>query len=142
MVMIAAPAALAWAGKPANAPPAPPNPGGPPPAWVETQTQSAWLAYGSYCWTGNGKATCADMIPPQDRPALPVVGVKRGRLLRVHLGFTANSVEVSLNGHLARAKLNSSRRIVSWNATRSGILTVFTRGVGGDASYVARLRLH
>ncbi len=133
---VAAPAALAWPGPPAAPPPKPPNPQGPPPAWIETQAKSAWLAYGSYCW----KRACVDMIPPQSRPDVPTFGVKRGRTIRVHLGFTAKAVSVGVGGRVVRATLDSTRRIVSWTATRGGTLTVFAR-TAGDASYVARLRI-
>jgi hypothetical protein len=133
---VAVPAALAWPGRPAQPPPMPPNPGGPPPAWIEAQAKSAWLAYGSYCW----KTACVDMIPPQSRPGLPAFGVKRGGTVRVHLGFPAKSVSVSLDRRAIRVKLDATRRIASWSATRGGVLTVFAR-TAGDASYVARLRV-
>ena len=133
---VAAPAELAWPGRPTKPPPKPPNAGGPPPAWIQTRAKSAWLAYGSYCW----KTACVDMIPPQSRPDLPALGVKRGGTVRVHLGFTAKSVSVSLDKRAVRAKLEATRRIASWSATRGGVLTVFARAAG-DASYVARLRI-
>lgn len=133
---IAAPTALAWPGRPAKPPPKPPNAGGPPPAWIESQAKSAWLAYGSYCWA----TTCVDMIPPQSRPNLPAFVVRRGRTIRLHLGFAAKSVSVSIDTRAVRAEVNVTKRIISWNATRGGVLTVFARAAG-DASYVARLRL-
>jgi hypothetical protein len=133
---VAVPAALAWPGRPAAPPPKPPNAGAPPPAWIETQAKSAWLAYGSYCW----KTACVDMLPPQSRPDLPVLAVTRGRTVRIHLGFKAKSVGVSLDKRAVKAKLDATLRIVSWAATRGGVLTVFARAAG-DASYVARLRL-
>jgi hypothetical protein len=80
------------------------------------------------------------MIPPQSRPGLPAFAVQRGRTVRVHLGFTAKSVSVSIDKTLIRAKLDATRRIVSWSATRGGVLTVFARAAG-DASYIARLRI-
>jgi hypothetical protein len=133
---IGVPAALAWPGRPASRPPRPPNGGAPPPAWIETQAKSAWLAYGTYCWNTG----CVDMIPPQSRPDLPIFGVTRGRTVRVHLGFAAKSISVSLDKTAIRAKLDATRRIASWSATRGGILTVSARATG-DASYVARLRV-
>jgi hypothetical protein len=132
---IAVPTALAWPGRPATPPPAPPNDGAPPPAWIETQKTSAWLAYGSYCW----KTSCVDMIPPNSRPDLPTFSVKRGATVRVHLGFAAKSVSVSIGTKAIRARLDRAKRIASWSATRGGIVTVFAR-TGGDASYVVRLR--
>ena len=131
-----APAALGWPGKPAKAPPKPPNPGAPPPAWIESKSKSAWLAYSSYCW----KTTCVDMIPPQARPDLPSFAVKRGTTVRVHLAFRAKGVTVSVDKNVVAARIDTTRRVVSWKASRSGILTVFAR-TAGDAGYVARLRL-
>jgi len=136
VLAVAVPAAFAWPGRPTKPPPKPPNADAPPPAWIETPARSAWLAHGSYCW----KTACVDMIPPQDRPDLPVFGVKRGRTVRVHLGFTAKSVSVSVDKRSIAMKLDTTRRIASWNATRGGVLTVFAR-TAGDASYVARLQI-
>jgi hypothetical protein len=133
---IAVPATLAWPGRPASPPPKPPNAGAPPPAWIETPAKSAWLAYGSYCW----KTACVDMIPPESRPDLPTFGVARGRTVRVRLGFAARSVAVNLDKTVIRAKLDATKRIASWRATRGGILTVSGRA-SGSASYVARLRV-
>ena len=133
---VLAPTALAWAGRPAGPPPKPPNPGAPPPAWIETQARSAWLAYGSYCW----RTACVDMIPSDSRPDLPTFAVKRGTTLRVHLGFAATSITVSLGARTIRPTLDATKRIASWRAVRGGILTVSARGTGG-ASYVARLRV-
>ncbi len=133
---VVVPAALAWPGRPALPPPKPPGAGAPPPAWIEAQAKSAWLAYGSYCW----KTACVDMIPPQSRPDLPAFSVKRGGTIRVHLGFTARSVSVSLDKRAIRVKLDATKRIASWSATRDGMLTVSARAAG-DASYVARLRI-
>jgi hypothetical protein len=133
---IGVPSALAWPGRPANSPPKPPNPGAPPPAWIETPAKSAWLAYSSYCW----KTACVDMIPPDSRPDLPRFVVRHGSLVRVHLGFAAKSVTVNVGTRPIRTKLDPTKRIASWKGTRSGVLTVFAR-TAGDASYVARLRV-
>jgi hypothetical protein len=129
------PAAMAWPGRPKR-PPKAPSADAPPPSWIETQARSAWLAYGSYCWT----TTCVDMIPPSSRPGLPTFDVTRGKAIRVHLGFSAKSVSLSINTTPIGAKLDPTRRIASWRATRGGILTVFARAAG-DASYVVRLRI-
>jgi hypothetical protein len=59
----------------------------------------------------------------------------------VHLGFAAKSARVSVGARVVRARLAANRRVLSWSATRGGILTVFARPSAGDASYVARLRL-
>jgi hypothetical protein len=132
----AVPAALAWPGAPKAPAPTPPQPGAPPPAWIESQAKSAWLFYGSYCW----RTTCADLIPPETRPGLPVFTVARGQTLRVHLGFATRSATVSIDRGKVTAKLDSTKRVLSWRAGRAGILTIFARAAG-DASYVARLRV-
>jgi hypothetical protein len=80
------------------------------------------------------------MIPPQSRPDLPTSGVTRGTTIRAHVGFAAKSFTASIDTKPIRAKLDVTRRVASWSATRSGIVTVFARAAG-DASYVARLRV-
>jgi hypothetical protein len=137
VLLLAAPAALAWPGRPTTPPPTPPSAGAPPPAWIETQAKSAWLFYGSYCW----KTMCVDLIPPETRPGLPTFRAARGRLVRVHLGFTARSAAVSIDRHKVSTNFDARTRILSWSAARAGILTVSTRAAAGDASYVARLRV-
>jgi hypothetical protein len=137
VLAFAAPAALAWPGAPKAPPPTPPSSGAPPPAWIETQAKSAWLFYGSYCW----KTMCVDLIPPDTRPGLPSFTVARGRIVRVHLRFAARSATVSIDRRKASSTFNADKRIVSWSATRAGILTVSARGAAGSASYVARLRV-
>jgi hypothetical protein len=134
---IAVPAALAWPGQPKTPPPTPPLPVAPPPAWIETQAKSAWLFYGVYCW----KMTCADLIPPETRPGLPVFIVARQQTLRVHLRLDATAATVSINQRKVPAKLDARTRIISWSATRGGILTILARAPAGSASYVARLRV-
>ena len=133
----AAPAAPAWPGAPTAPPPTPPSSGAPPPAWIETQAKSAWLFYGSYCW----KTMCVDLIPPDTRPGLPTFTIARGRIVRVHLRLVARSAGVSIDRRKLSASFNAEKRILSWSATRAGILTVFARAAAGDASYVARLRV-
>jgi hypothetical protein len=77
----------------------PPNPpslrGGPPPAWVETRFGSHWLAYSSYCWRNR----CADYAAPEcPGHGLPVIELRQGGLVRFHLGFGPDRVEVSGEG--------------------------------------------
>jgi hypothetical protein len=135
---LAVPAASAWSGPPKTPLPTPPQPAGaPPPAWIETQAKSAWLFYGSYCWT----TTSIDMIPPETRPGLPVFAVARGAAIRVHLGFAAKRVVVSVDRHTIPTTVDARRRIVSWRASRAGIVAVSARAAAGSASYVARLRV-
>ena len=140
--------AHAWPGPPASPPPRAPGLRAPPPAWIETQTKCAWLAYGDYCW----KRVCVDMSPLQRRHGLPRFSVRRGKTVRAHLGFAPRpkSIEVTLYRSIGlnvqrteiRATLKARGRIVSWNALRSGILALSAHAVGrtgGGASYVARL---
>ena len=135
--LTAAPVALAWPGRPSTPPPKPPGAGAPPPAWIETQTRSSWLAYGSYCW----KTSCIDMLPPDSRPGLPAFSIVRGGTVRVHLGFSAKTISVTVDKRPVSARLDGTRRVVTWKAARGGILTVSARAAG-DASYVTRLRMH
>jgi hypothetical protein len=101
IIVLATPPALA-AGR-SGTPPRPPprlHQQGPPPAWVETQSQSLWLAFSSYCWShrvgDNRAAICADMMPPQSRTDLPALNVTRGRPLRFHLAFLPREVHLTL----------------------------------------------
>ena len=132
-----APVALAWPGRPTSPPPTTGTAGAPPPAWIETKTKSTWLLYGSYCWN----TSCVDMIPPETRPGLPVFTVGRGSTVRVHLGFAAKSTSVDIDKKTVRAKLDTSKRLVSWTAGRGGILMASARASRGSASYVTRLRV-
>ena len=136
VLAVLAPAALAWPGRPTSPPPTTGTQGAPPPAWIESKTQSAWLLYGSYCW----KTSCVDMIPPESRPGLTVFTVTRGARVRIHLGFTAKSASVSVDKKPVRAKLDPTRRIISFRVSRGGILMASARTASG-ASYVARLRV-
>lgn len=138
---VCVPAALAWPGRPAGPAPTPPNPGAPPPAWIETAQKSAWLAYGSYCWGGSGRAACVDMLPVQTRPDLPLVRAARRATLRIHLALRNPKTTLTVAGKPVRIKVDATRRIVSWQATGGGILQLSVRAAGGTASYVARLRL-
>jgi hypothetical protein len=132
------PAALAWPGSPKTPSPTPPQlTDAPPPAWIETQANAAWLFYGSYCW----QTACIDMIPPQSRPGVPVFTVARGATIRVHLGFAAKHASVRIDRRIVRTRLDSTKRIVSWPAGRAGILIVSARAGAGGASYVARLQV-
>jgi hypothetical protein len=135
-LVFGAPAALAWSGPPKTPPPVRPLAGAPPPAWIETRTTAAWLFYGSYCW----KTRCADLIPPETRPGLPVLTVAQGQTVRVHLGFAATSATASIDRDKIPTTFDPKARLLSWSAARAGILTVIARA-SGDASYVARLRI-
>jgi hypothetical protein len=110
---------------------------GPPPAWLETQTRSLWLAFSSF-W----KTTCADYLPPQSRIDLPVVRIRRGAIVRVHFAFAPRQVHATtfVATTLKHATLRPAR-IVSWRPTRTGVVSFDARGAAGSASYVVRVRV-
>jgi hypothetical protein len=119
-------------------PPGPPpkRPGeGPPPAWVETETGSIWLAYSTYCW-GN---TCADFVAPScsGEQAAPRIELRRGETVRFHLDFDPNEAVLTFfaeGGEPGQVTLDQSRT-PTWQADRAGAFTVFGSGDGRDASY-------
>jgi hypothetical protein len=136
----AASGASTWAGKPTSPPPSlGVGTKGPPPAWIESRTRSWWLAYSSYCWS----TTCADYLPPQGRSDLPLVSVRRGSLLRLHLGFVPGRVTVSIQrGRNQVSRHLPPRRVTQFAPWRTGVLLIAVQVRGsGDASYVARIRL-
>ena len=125
---------------PPGPPPSPPSRSGPPPAWIETEGGSVWLAYSGYCF---GR-TCVDFVSPEVRKDLPAIRVRRGEIVRFHFGFVARDVTLSVSENTLRSR--SIRlcggREVAWRVRRGGYLTIFMRARrGGDASYVARLVL-
>jgi hypothetical protein len=125
-----------WPGRPKADPPRL-HQQGPPPAWIETSTRSAWLAFGSYCW----RTLCADMIPPATRTDLPSVAVRRGRLVRIHLAFTprAASILIMRSGQTWTYRL-SPQRVLEWRPGRAGIVLVAAQARPGSAGYLFRLR--
>jgi hypothetical protein len=133
-------AADSWPGIPASpAPKLGSTTSGPPPAWIESRARSWWLAYSSYCW----KTTCADFIPPQNRQDLPVLSVRRGAPLRLHLRFTPSRLSVAIGlGDNAFERRLKSTRVNLFVPPRGGLLFVSAqRTGGGDASYVARIEV-
>jgi hypothetical protein len=119
---------------PASAPPERPGEG-PPPAWIETEAGSIWLAYSTYCWG----STCADFVAPScagDPPA-PPVELRRGETVRFHLDFDPGEATLTFfpeGGEPDGVTLDSSRT-PTWQADRAGAFTVFATADGGDASY-------
>jgi hypothetical protein len=112
----------------------------PPPAWIEASSGSHWLGYSSYCWSAQGTALCADMIAPSctdDRT--PRIDLRRGELVRFHLGFDPKEVSISVDRSRSTS-LQLTREPTS-HANREGVMLLFTRGGGGDAAYVACLGL-
>jgi hypothetical protein len=125
----------ASAAKPPRA--APPSVGssGPPPAWVETARGSFWLAFSTFCWGGR----CADYRAPScGERYVPKIRVRRGELVRFHLGFDPREVSVTTFGGSGASKRLAAVRNPVWRA-RPGAFAVFAlpKRRGGDASYVA-----
>lgn len=124
----------------ADARPGPPAPEhaavSPPPAWIETEHGDAWLAFSTYCWTRGGTGICVDYINPASRTDLPRVRVRRGEVVRIHLGVVPVDVTVSIGSRPVTAPRS---RILEIRVTRPGLLVVTLLHARGDASYAARL---
>jgi hypothetical protein len=85
-----------------------------------------------------------DFIPPQNRPDLPRIFVRRGFALRLHLGFRPRELSITVQSGRNRKQTKlEPERVARFTPSRGGLLTVFARpaAAGGDASYVARLRV-
>ncbi|HEX9415843.1 MAG TPA: hypothetical protein VF895_03960 [Gaiellaceae bacterium] len=82
---------------------------------------------------------CADFAAPScadDR--IPKIDLRRGELVRFHLGFDPTEVSIAF-GKSKPKQLSSSRRPGS-RVIHEGVMLLFTHGRGGDASYVACLQ--
>jgi hypothetical protein len=118
---------------PPDAPPERPDEG-PPPAWVETEGGSIWLAYSTYCWD----STC-DFSAPScggDPPA-PRVELRRGETVRFHLEFDPGEALLRFfpeGGEPDEVTLDPSPTL-TWRADRAGAFTVLTEGERRHASY-------
>jgi hypothetical protein len=121
-------------GGPSGAPPERPGEG-PPPAWVETEAGSVWLAYSTYCWG----SVCADFVAPScvGEQAAPRVELRRGETVRFHLGFEPAEVALTFfpeGGEPDGVALDASRA-PAWRADRAEAFSLFARADGRDASY-------
>jgi hypothetical protein len=126
-----------WPGRPKADPPQL-HQDGPPPAWIETSSRSAWLAYGSYCWT----TLCVDMIPPAMRKDIPTVSVRRDALVRVHLAFRPSKAQVLvIHGDRTNTYKLRAARVLTWRPRRAGVVLIDARGREGSAAYLLRLRV-
>ena len=120
--------------------------GGPPPAWVESEAGSFWLAYSTYCWD----RLCADYVLPRcGETRVPVVRVGVGETLRFQLGFEASEVVLNVgppdggwsSDSVRQFRLDPGDR--TWTVEGGdSLISLFARARGGgDASYVACLRV-
>ncbi len=107
----------------------------PPAAWVDTPAADRWLAHSTYCWT----TQCADYINPEMREDLPRIAVRRGQTVRFELGFEPTSLTLQVG---VRSYELTPRQRATWRVRgKGGVLVLFATAEGGDASYVARLRV-
>lgn len=113
----------------------------PPPAWVETVRGSRWLAFSSFCWSRGGKSRCTDFFPESMRTDVPRIRVEQGERVRLHLGFEAREVLLSMGGKRKLYLRRTATRTIAWRVSGIGLigLLAYARG-GGSASYVARFR--
>jgi hypothetical protein len=107
----------------------------PPAAWVDAPAGDRWLGYSTYCWT----TMCADYINPEMRTDLPKIAVKRGQVVRFELGFAPKTLSLQVGTRTYRLK---PRQSAAWRVKgKGGVLVLFATAEGGDASYVAKLRV-
>jgi hypothetical protein len=106
-------------------------PGAPPPAWVEAAKVSRWLAFSGYCWN----STCVRPRSPATRTDLPMLRVPARGSVRLHFGFPARSISVSVLGSPKVSALPAGR-LVSWRIARKGISVISATAPGhGTVSY-------
>jgi hypothetical protein len=125
------------AARPSSRPP-PVSRVGPPPAWVETERGSFWLGYAGDCW----KDLCIKSGPTR-RGDLPPVIVRKGEVVRFHLGFRPRRVLLAV-GRSGGVRLVPARTI-RWRIERAGRVSLLAysarEGPGGSAGYFAVFRL-
>src|SRR5829696_9167942 len=126
--------ASAWPGRPTAAPPKPADPAGPPPAWVEAPVKAVWLSYGSYCW----RTSCADYLPPTQRPDLARLTLERGDTTRIHLSFKPTKLSVRRLPANTVVALHAAT-LASWRPTAGGVVVFEAKGAGGSASYAVKI---
>jgi hypothetical protein len=94
------------------------------------------MARGSYCWRGPHSLVCGDTI----RPDGPLVGLRRGEVIRFRLGFQPAEVLLTVG---RKTYSVPAWRTIPWRVRgASGSAALFaTRPGGGDASYFATFRI-
>lgn len=140
VLVLAGAIAAGLAAGPAVAFPPPPGPDrpeiAPPPAWIETERGAFWLAYSSFCWSTRTGGICADYIDPHMRKDLPVLRVRRGETVRVHLEVVPWELFVSVRDRQVRVERS---RIFDIRVRRDGLLLVSYFHKKGDGNFAARL---
>ena len=110
--------------------------GNPPPAYVEFGKPGKWLAQGSSCWASGTAGACVDAASPSVVKGLPTVLVAPGSIGRIHLGFSADKIHLSIGG---KAVPSTGTRTIAFRAKRPGIIEIFTNHGSDDASYYGRI---
>jgi hypothetical protein len=115
------------AAEPPSTPPPATVPGNaPPPAWVETESGSYWLVYSGYCWGPRCVKHGAVLLDVK----VPRVQVRRGEVVRFHLGFQPRRVTLSFDrGRIVRLR---PERTMSWRVERGGIAYLQTYTARGE----------
>ena len=108
---------------------------GPPPAWIASTTESAWLAYGSFCWRGR----CVQYLAPALRPQISVFRVRRGAAVSIHFGFTPKTVSVGLIEEGAPPRTLAPARVALWRPAASGRFEVQAASENGTVSYIGSI---
>jgi hypothetical protein len=131
--LLSALAGYAFAAPPGKPPKPAGVPGVPPPAWIEAGTTEKWLAYSTYCW----KVACVDYVSPEMRKDLPVLRIRRGQAVTVHLRFVPSQLSAN-QGESTRRLV--PRETATWRPV-GGVASIFAvRKAGGDASYAVRIQ--
>ncbi len=110
--------------------------GGPPPAWIETQSGSAWMAYGRYLWGGisveSARVTCDDSAVPQ-------LDLASGDTVRFHLEFLPETAELTLGADGSRPEVVTLEpaRVIEWQGDYHGALWLALTAPEGEVAYVA-----
>ena len=109
---------------------------GPPPAWIETEDGSLWLAYATYCWA----TACADYVPPRcgDEKLAPAIEVRRSEVVRFHLEFRPEgrvTLQFFAEGKEPRAFRLGRSQTPTWKVRRGGVFWVGANGGSGSANY-------
>jgi hypothetical protein len=124
-------------GPPKANPPKPAGRDGPPPVWVESTSESVWLAYGSYCWA----TQCVDYIGPALRAGIPVLRVARRTVVRLHFGFRPKTVSVGYIREGAPPHPLAPTRVTLWRPSSGGRFELQVRAAKGSASYVGSVQI-
>jgi hypothetical protein len=81
---------------------------------------------------------CVDYVSPEMRKDVPVLRIRRGRPVTLHLGFVPSQLSVSQG---AKTRSLPARKTATWRPV-AGVASIFAaRKAGGDASYAVRIKV-